>query len=116
MTLVCEAQERAVCAVAEQIAIRVAEISGGATLQPVVGIWAADAALDRDRYRGPFELADGMRIEIAVPPGRLEELYAALKTITAEECARRELPAQFIHTDIDVNGRRIAAHFQIGAD
>ncbi|MEM1150496.1 MAG: hypothetical protein AAGC81_19130 [Pseudomonadota bacterium] len=116
MTVVCEARERAVCAVVEQIAIRAAAISGGATLQHVVGLWAADAELNRDRYRGPFELTDGMRIEIAVLPGRLEELYAALKTITAEECARFELPAQWIHTDIDINGRRIAAHFQIGAD
>lgn len=114
--LACKAPLARINTVAERVAIGAAAISGGATLFPVTGLWAKDASEDLGRYRGPFEVATGVAIEITVPLDRADELYTALQVIVAEECARHALPARWIHTDIEIHGQRIAAHFRIGTE
>ena len=112
--LACKAPKAAIHAAAQEVASGAAKISGGATLIPIKGLWAADGSRDLDRYEGPVEIEDGVAIEITVTHDRLEELHRELPPIVAAACRRFALPADWIHTDIEIHGQRFAAHFRIG--
>jgi len=111
--VVCNAPLGKVDTAGDDMAEAISAISGGATIKKIKGVWAADGSLDLDRYQGPFELADGIAIEVTVTLDRAEALYAALPKIVADACQRHGLPARWIDTNIDVSGALIAGHFQI---
>ena len=110
--IVCDAPLVAIEAAGDDMAEDISAITGGATLKKIKGVWAADGSLDLDRYQGPFELADGIAIEVTIPFDRAEALYAALPEIVADACRRHGLPARWIDTNIDISGALIAGHFQ----
>ncbi|MEM9061750.1 MAG: hypothetical protein AAGD13_14915 [Pseudomonadota bacterium] len=113
MRIVCDAPLRKIVAVGDDIAEAISEISGGATIRQIKGIWAADGSLDLDRYQGPFEIADGIAIEVTVTLDRAEALYTALPEIVSAAVHEHGLPARWIHTDIDCSGSVLAGHFEI---
>ncbi|MEM7210766.1 MAG: hypothetical protein AAF479_02570 [Pseudomonadota bacterium] len=113
MRIVCDAPLITIEAAGVEMAKAISEISGGATIKEIKGIWAADGSLDLDRYQGPFEIAVGIAIEVTVTLDRAGALYAALPEIVSAAARKHTLPARWIHTDIDCSGSVLAGHFEI---
>lgn len=94
---------------ARRIAARLSkDVSGGATITPVEGLWVAGC--EHDDLSGPIEVATAFRIDVSILPNNFDTLLCCIRKSFAIERDRFGLCANWIHMELSYS---YAFHFSL---